>query len=69
LPVSVTYGSTTFSIVPAVQLLVAPTTSNGDTTIQGRLVDTGVPEPSTCALFGSGLLSVFMATRKKSKRR
>jgi hypothetical protein len=63
-PASVSYTVTTFSLVPSVQLLVDPTTSFGNTTIQGRIVGT-VPEPASLGLLLTGLLSLTFLTRKK----
>jgi hypothetical protein len=63
-PVSVNYTATTFSIVPAVQLLVDPTINMGNITIQGHLT-ASVPEPSAWLLLGTGLLTITVLSRKK----
>jgi len=46
--------------------LVPPSTSNGDTTVQGIVTDTTVPEPTTFAFIGSALIAgVALARRRR----
>lgn len=59
-------GATTWSVFTPTQL-VPPTTTAGETTIQGQ-VASGVPEPVSSALMGTGLLSLGFLARRKIRR-
>lgn len=47
--------------------LVAPNTNNGMTTVQAAITGGAVPEPSTYALLGGGLISLIGLARRRRK--
>ncbi len=48
--------------------LVAPNTNNGMTTVQAAITGSAVPEPSTYALLGGGLVSLIGFSRRRRLR-
>lgn len=47
--------------------LVAPNTNNGMTTVQAAITGGAVPEPSTYALLGGGLVSLISIARRRRR--
>jgi hypothetical protein len=62
-----TFNTTYFTITPN-SLIVAPNsgTPQGDTTVQGTVNSSAVPEPATFLLLGAGLLGLGALRRKRA---
>jgi hypothetical protein len=57
-------GTTTWEVDTPTRL-VPPNTTTGETTIQGQVTSTLIPEPASMFLMGTGLLAVAFASRRK----
>lgn len=60
-------GETTYSLVPAVQLIPESHSNGGALTIQGTVVTTGVPEPKTISLMALSLGLVGFAVMRRRR--
>ena len=65
-PSQVFSTNTNYSIVNFSLALVSPTSNNGQTSVQGRITDTTIPEPATYAMLGSALIALGILRRRKA---
>lgn len=64
-PASTTIGTMTYSIANSPLNLVPVSTNYGKTTIQGKITENAVPEPSTYLMFSAGLLALGLGRKFK----
>jgi hypothetical protein len=66
-PAELMVGAVTYSLVSNPLGLLPPSINRGVTAIQGRIATTVVPEPSTSALVGTGLLMLLGARHRRRR--
>lgn len=68
-PNALMLGSIQYSIANPSLALVPPSSNFGITTIQGRITETAVPEPSTFLLFSAGLIGIGLSRKVTGTRK
>jgi hypothetical protein len=68
IPNTITIGDFSYRILNNPLALVPPTSNSGVTSIQGRIEEAAIPEPSTYLLLSAGLLGLGIRRRFSAKK-